>query len=39
MPPNAFERNKQKEGKKCMLQFGKVAIPQETIVAVLKVDV
>ena len=31
--------DKQKEGKKRMRQFGKVAIPQEAFIAALKVDV
>ncbi|MEY4782652.1 MAG: hypothetical protein RIR41_587 [Pseudomonadota bacterium] len=30
--------DKQKEGKKCMRQFGKVEIPQEAFVAALKMD-
>ncbi|OCK58059.1 hypothetical protein [Bradyrhizobium sp. LMTR 3] len=29
---------KQKEGKKEMLQFGKVEVPQEALIAALKVD-
>ena len=35
---HAQAKEKQKEGKKKMRQFGKVDIPQETFIAALKVD-